>query len=75
LIEPSCYHRTRFPVFAALLGYLIVPATPSGWQIVQMITAVPILMLLWWRRVLPESPRWLIERGRFTRALRTLATA
>ncbi len=50
------------------LGYFIVPATPSGWRIVQMITAVPILMLLWWRRALPESPRWLIERGRFEEA-------
>jgi len=29
-----------------------------------MITAAPILMLLWWRRALPESPRWLIQRGR-----------
>jgi putative MFS transporter len=55
-------------VFAALLGYFIVPATPSGWRIVQMITAVPILMLLWWRRALPESPRWLLERGRFEEA-------
>ena len=55
-------------VFAALLGYFIVPATPSGWRIVQMITAVPILLLLWWRRALPESPRWLIERGRFEEA-------
>lgn len=51
-------------VFAALLGYFIVPAISSGWRIVQMITAAPILMLPWWRRALPESPRWLIQRGR-----------
>ena len=55
-------------VFAALLGYFIIPATPSGWRIVQMITAAPILLLLWWRRALPESPRWLIGCGRIEEA-------
>jgi putative MFS transporter len=40
-------------------------ATPSAWRIVQMIKAAPILLLLWWRRALPESPRWLIGYGRF----------
>jgi len=51
-------------VFAALLGYFVVPSSPDGWRIVQIVSAVPILMLLWWRRSLPESPRWLIQRGR-----------
>jgi putative MFS transporter len=51
-------------VFAALLGYFIVPRWPGGWRIVQIVGALPILMLLWWRRSLPESPRWLIQRGR-----------
>src|SRR5262249_420552 len=51
-------------VFAALLGYFLVPRSPQGWRIVQILGALPILMLLWWRRSLPESPRWLIQRGR-----------
>src|SRR6266702_95405 len=51
-------------VFAALLGYFVIPASHDGWRIVQVLSAAPILMLLWWRRSLPESPRWLIERGR-----------
>lgn len=55
-------------VGAALLGYLIVPATPEGWRIVLVLTALPVLMLLWWRRVLPESPRWLESRGRHDEA-------
>jgi putative MFS transporter len=55
-------------VFAALLGYFVVRASPDGWRIVQMITAMPILMLLWWRRSLPESPRWLIQQGRSAEA-------
>lgn len=55
-------------VFAALLGYFVIPASDDGWRIVQIITALPIVMLLWWRRSLPESPRWLIERGRSAEA-------
>jgi putative MFS transporter len=55
-------------VFAALLGYLVVPASRDGWRIVQIVTALPIAMLLWWRRSLPESPRWLMERGRSAEA-------
>lgn len=51
-------------VLAALLGYLVVPAYESGWRIIQILTAVPPLALLWWRRSLPESPRWLIQQGR-----------
>ena len=51
-------------VFAALLGYFVVPRSPDGWRIIQIIGAVPILMLLWWRRSLPESPRWLIQLER-----------
>jgi len=51
-------------VAAALLGYFIVPSSDNGWRIVLVITAVPVVMLLWWRRALPESPRWLEARGR-----------
>src|SRR5229473_2652587 len=55
-------------VFAALLGYFVVPSFPDGWRVVQVITALPIVMLLWWRRALPESPRWLMQRGRSAEA-------
>jgi len=55
-------------VFAALLGYFVVPHWHDGWRAVQIVTALPILMLLWWRRSLPESPRWLIQRGRSAQA-------
>lgn len=55
-------------VFAALLSYFVIPASHDGWRIVQVISALPIVMLLWWRRSLPESPRWLIERGRAAEA-------
>jgi putative MFS transporter len=55
-------------VFAALLGYFVVPRSPDGWRIVQILCALPIVMLLWWRRSLPESPRWLIQRGQSAQA-------
>lgn len=55
-------------VAAALLGYFIVPAHEDGWRIVLVITAMPVIMLLWWRRALPESPRWLESRGRLREA-------
>lgn len=55
-------------VFAALLGYFVVPASSDGWRIVQIVSALPIVMLLWWRRSLPESPRWLIQHGRTAQA-------
>jgi putative MFS transporter len=51
-------------VLAALLGYFIVPNVDAGWRWVQIISALPIVMILWWRRSLPESPRWLLEQGR-----------
>jgi len=55
-------------VFAALLGYFVIRGSDDGWRIAQIVCALPIVMLLWWRRSLPESPRWLIERGRAAEA-------
>lgn len=55
-------------VAAALIGRFVVPMGEDGWRWAQVITAVPILLLLWWRRSLPESPRFLISRGRIAEA-------
>jgi MFS transporter, putative metabolite:H+ symporter len=51
-------------VGAALIGRFVVTPLPEGWRIAQIITALPIVMLLWWRRSLPESPRYLLAKGR-----------
>jgi putative MFS transporter len=51
-------------IAAAVLGWLVVPASDSGWRWALTITALPIALLLWWRRSLPESPRWLEQHGR-----------
>lgn len=48
---------------AALLGRFIVPLD-NGWRWAQCITALPIILLLWWRRSLSESPRYLVSKGR-----------
>ncbi|AXB42944.1 MFS transporter [Amycolatopsis albispora] len=60
-------------VAAALIGRFVVSASPEGWRIAQVITALPIVMLLWWRRSLPESPRFLVIQGRDTEAEQVVA--
>ncbi|MFE3021533.1 MFS transporter [Streptomyces sp. NPDC059256] len=53
---------------AALLGRFLIPGHEEGWRIAQLVTSAPVLMLLWWRTGLPESPRWLVQRGRMREA-------
>lgn len=59
-------------VTSAVLGNLIIPHYENGWRAVVIITSLPIFILLWWRRALPESPRWLESRGRLAEANSTL---
>lgn len=54
-------------VAAALIGRFVVPL-PEGWRWAQVITFLPIVMVLWWRRSVPESPRFLINNGETLRA-------
>ncbi|POX42357.1 MFS transporter [Streptomyces sp. Ru73] len=60
-------------VAAALLGRFVVPTVPEGWRVAQVITALPIVLLLWWRRSLPESPRFLLTHGRHAEAEEVVA--
>ena len=63
-----------FPVgllSAALVGWWIVPLW--GWQFMFLIGALPGLMVLPLRWMLPESPRWLANRGRLEEADRVVA--
>ena len=55
----------------ALMAYLLVPATPfgiDGWRWVVVIGSVGAVLVLFLRRNLPESPRWLINQGRLAEA-------
>ncbi|MGD1094918.1 MAG: MFS transporter [Bryobacteraceae bacterium] len=51
---------------AALVGYWVVPRL--GWQSMFILGALPALLVLRLRRILPESPRWLASKGRFAEA-------
>jgi putative MFS transporter len=50
----------------ALIGVYVVPRW--GWQWMFIIGAVPALIAIPLRTMLPESPRWLASRGRFADA-------
>ena len=55
---------------AAMLSRLLVPTHfwMSGWRWVMVIGASGALLTWWFRRRLPESPRWLESRGRMAEA-------
>jgi MFS transporter, putative metabolite:H+ symporter len=55
-------------VLAALLGYFIIGQNWGSYKTLLIVTALPVLMVLWWRRMLPESPRWLVSHGRIAEA-------
>ena len=52
--------------FAALLGNLMVPHL--GWRSIFLVGAIPAILIIFVRRHLPESPRWLASRGRLDEA-------
>jgi putative MFS transporter len=60
-------------VAAALIGYFVIPITADGWRIALVIVSLPVLVLLWWRQSVHESPRWLESRGRHREAAAIVA--
>jgi putative MFS transporter len=55
----------------ALVGVYVVPRW--GWQWMFIIGAIPGLIAIPMRAVLPESPRWLASRGRYDEADRAIS--
>ncbi|BBL93200.1 MFS transporter [Thermus thermophilus] len=53
-------------LLAALVGYLLVPSL--GWRAAFLAGALPALYAAYLRLSLPESPRWLVARGRAAEA-------
>jgi putative MFS transporter len=53
---------------AALIGYLVIPASDNGWRWAFVLGMVPAAYALFVRFALPESPRWLERRGERLRA-------
>jgi putative MFS transporter len=55
----------------AFLAWRLVPIAPfglDGWRWVVLIGSLGALFVLWIRRNVPESPRWLAEHGRLAEA-------
>ena len=55
-------------LLAALIGYLVVPASPDGWRWALAVGIVPTLYAVVIRYGLPESVRFLEARGRHEEA-------
>lgn len=56
-------------VIAALIGFFVIQHFDDGWRYAQVIVGLPIILSIWWRRKLPESPRYLVSRGRIAEAM------
>ncbi len=58
---------------SALIGFLVIPASESGWRWAFAVGAIPAVYALIVRWGLPESPRWLASRGRIAEADRIVS--
>jgi MFS transporter, putative metabolite transport protein len=56
-------------VVAYLIGYVVNTYEPGAWRIILGASVVPAVICLFIRHGLPESPRWLITKGRRDEAL------
>jgi len=62
--------------FVALVAWILVPRAPldvAGWRWVVLVGSVSAILVWFIRRAIPESPRWLIARGRLDEAERITA--
>jgi putative MFS transporter len=62
-------------VVAYLIGYLINTHAPGAWRVILVASAVPAVICLFMRHGLPESPRWLISKGRRDEAVAIMRTS
>ena len=62
--------------FVAFISWLLVPRSPfgiDGWRWVVLLGSLGAIFVWFIRRAIPESPRWLIARGRILEAERAVA--
>ncbi|WP_371381288.1 MFS transporter [Sporomusa aerivorans] len=56
-------------VVAGIIGYLLLASGPDAWRWMLGSSAIPALLLVLGRWGTPESPRWLVSKGRTAEAL------
>jgi putative MFS transporter len=56
-------------VGAYLAGFAMRDIGPDAWRIMLAASGVPVLLILPFRLIVPESPMWLMKRGRREEAL------
>lgn len=67
------FYEVLFPVglmVSGLFGSILIPI--YGWQSMFWIAALPALLILPLQFLMPESPRWLIDKGRLDEAARLI---
>ena len=60
-------------LIAAIVAFLVIPAW--GWRVAFFIGAIPALYVLYLRRGIPESPRYLMRTGRSDEARQVMSLA
>jgi MFS family permease len=53
-------------LFSAILSLILINVLPDnvGWRLAFAFGAIAAVLIVWLRRAVPESPRWLVMRGR-----------
>lgn len=54
---------------AAITGYLLLPLGSQSWRYMFLLGIIPAVIILILRRDVPESPRWLANKGKTEEAL------
>ncbi|CAA7600930.1 Major facilitator superfamily transporter [Acididesulfobacillus acetoxydans] len=51
-------------IIASLIGLVLIPISVNGWRYALVVAGLPALYVMLIRNYLPESPLWLLKKGR-----------